>query len=101
MLTYEVEHELQDIMSSNGNVVFYFYLFTHFIDCWAKHMMVITHIVLVAASARTPLIVGSNNDRLYRMAPRCPDTFPALFVNLSFLGHTPSLFLLVCFCGVV
>ena len=82
---------------SESVVGFFFFFFTHFIYHWAKPMMVITHIVLVAASAPTPLIVGSNNDRPFKPAPHCPDAFPALFVNLSFLGCTLSLRLLVCF----
>ena len=48
-------------------------------------MMVITRIILADTPAPTPLIVDCSSDELYRTIPRCPDAFPALFINLSCL----------------
>ena len=45
-------------------------------------MMVITHIILADAPAPTPLIVDCSSDESYRMIPRCPNAFPASFINL-------------------
>ena len=48
-------------------------------------MMVIMHIILVNAPVPTPLIVDCSSNESYRTIPRCPDAFPASFINLSCL----------------
>ena len=61
-------------------------------------MLVITCIILVDASAPTPLIADCNNDGLYKIAPHCSDAFPMPFASLSHpFGCTPGLRLLVHF----
>ena len=55
-------------------------------------MMVITRIILANAPAPTPLIVDCSSDKLYRTIPRCPDAFPASFINLSCLLGLYSVF---------